>query len=123
MNNIYIVYRWEVPDSYTIEDEYLEEEKAAIIAEKEITFAQINGETVKNIAFLSWDNIQKEYITRHNLKIDADTQKIIIKRSQWASLPYTSNSIHDKNVKTWMIPSIKGSCLIFENAHFHIVAG
>ena len=47
MNQIYIIYRQEIPDSYTIEDEYLEKEKAAIMEESEITAAWINDKRIK----------------------------------------------------------------------------
>lgn len=47
MNNIYIVYRGELPDEYTIEDKYLQDEIESIKKADEITAAFLNDERIK----------------------------------------------------------------------------
>lgn len=67
-----------------------------------------------------WDHIQKAYFERIGAKINP-AGIVEIPRRVWAGLQYTDRSIHDKNIRTWMINSVNGCCLIFEHKHFEIV--
>lgn len=48
MNNIYITYADDTQDAYTIEERFTAEEVAAIMEEKTIKYAAINGVTIKD---------------------------------------------------------------------------
>lgn len=45
----------------------------------------------------------------------------IIPRKEWSRKQYTSTSINDPNVKTWMTNEGNGCTLLFEGLHFEIV--
>ena len=67
-----------------------------------------------------WDHIEQEFIFDHGWKIN-EQEKIILTRKQFNNYQYTGKSIKDNNVKTIMIPSKFGCCLIFENKHFVVM--
>lgn len=67
-----------------------------------------------------WDAYEKEYIFDHGWRIN-DSGKIELTKEQFEKNQYSGKSISDKNVKTLMLPSMHGCCLIFENKHFIIV--
>ena len=46
MNEIYLIYRGE-PDTYTIENEFLQDEISGILSDAEVTTAFVNGEKIK----------------------------------------------------------------------------
>ena len=68
-----------------------------------------------------WDDIQKAYFERIGAKINPNTDIVEVPRRVWNNLQYTDRSIYDKNIRTWMINSICGCCLIFEHRHFEII--
>lgn len=66
-----------------------------------------------------WDNIQMWFFNNEGVTIN-EKGIVEIPRKIWCKQVYrgieTSTGIHN-----WMIPSTKGSCLIFEHTHFEIV--
>ena len=70
--------------------------------------------------FTMWDLREKEYIFDHGWTIGKD-DKIRLTKSQFNKNQYTGRSLKDPSVKTLMLPSINGCCLIFEHKHFEIV--
>lgn len=68
-----------------------------------------------------WDAIEQEYIFEHGWKIDHDnSEMLVLTNKQFKQNQYTGRSIHDNSVRTLMLPSIHGCCLIFEGKHFRI---
>lgn len=67
-----------------------------------------------------WDKREEEYIFDHGFII-GEGGILKITKKQWDKLQYTGTSIKNPNIKTLMIPSTNGSCLIFEHKHFEIV--
>lgn len=67
-----------------------------------------------------WDHIQIEYFNKIGATV-GDDDIVKIPRRVWNTLQYTDRSIHDRTVKTWMINSVNGCCLIFEHKHFEII--
>ncbi len=65
------------------------------------------------------DPRMREYLNDHGIKIERDDM-IVLTRKQWDGLAYTDRSITDPSVRTWMLPSIHGCCLLFEGKHFRI---
>ena len=66
-----------------------------------------------------WDAIEQEYIFDHGWKIDYDdNEMLVLTKEQFRRYQYTGRSIHDANVRTLMLPSVHGCCLIFEGKHF-----
>lgn len=68
---------------------------------------------------MTWDTIQREYIFSHGCEID-NNGIIKIPRFVWSKQVYRGINA-DTGVKNWMIPSIRGCCLIFEHTHFEII--
>ena len=66
-----------------------------------------------------WDRYEQEYVFDHGGRFDND-EVAHFTQEQWDRMQYTGKSVHDSNVRTLMIPSFHGSCLIFENKHFVI---
>ena len=64
-----------------------------------------------------YDEYQRKYIEEAGGRIDEKTGMIYISRKRLDSQQYAGRSIHDHNIRTWMLP---GSCLIFEKRHFTI---
>ena len=64
-----------------------------------------------------YDEYQKKYIEEAGGRIDEKTGMIYISRKRFNSLKYAGRSIHNHDIRTWMLP---GSCLIFEKQHFTI---
>jgi hypothetical protein len=69
---------------------------------------------------ISWDAYEKEYIFDHGFLI-GEGGILQITKKQWDKLSYIGTSIRNPDIKTLMLPSIHGSCLIFEHKHFEIV--
>ena len=67
----------------------------------------------------NWDAYEREDILNNGGRFDANGIAHFTKKC-WESMQYTDVSIKDKNVRTLMIPSIHGCCLIFEGKHFVI---
>lgn len=66
-----------------------------------------------------WDAIEQEYIFDHGWKLDKD-EMLILTKDQYRKHQYSGKSVRDRR-KTLMLPSVHGSCLIFEGKHFRIV--
>ena len=66
-----------------------------------------------------WDNYEQEYVFDHGGHFDADEVAHFSKEC-WERMSYTGTSINNPEVRTMMIPSVHGSCLIFEGKHFVI---
>lgn len=71
---------------------------------------------------MMWDSLEKEYIFDHGWVI-GDDGRLQITKTQFKKASYTGTSINNPNIKTIMLPSVHGSCLIFEHKHFEIVEG
>jgi len=69
---------------------------------------------------IHWDRYELEYILDHGWKIMEDG-KIELSREQFEKHQYSGLSCTIPGVKTMMLPSIQGWCLIFEGNHFIIV--
>lgn len=65
------------------------------------------------------DPRMREYILDRGARIESGGM-IILTGKQWKREPYTGTSIRDGSVRTWMIPSVHGCCLLFEGKHFRI---
>lgn len=63
--------------------------------------------------------MEREYIYDHGWKIDEDGI-LVLTPDQFRKYQYTGTSVRDRNVKTLMLPSDNGCCLIFEGKHFKI---
>lgn len=66
-----------------------------------------------------WDKTEQEFIFDHGWKLD-ENEMLILTRKQFDSYQYTDRSIYDHNVRTLMLPSNFGCCLILEGKHFVI---
>ena len=66
-----------------------------------------------------FDRISKEYIFDHGWRIDS-AGFLVLSQKQFNSYQYSGKSIRDENIKTLMLPSIHGCCLVFEGKHFRI---
>ena len=68
-----------------------------------------------------WDAREQEYIFDHGWRIDYDNDEmLVLTQKQFDENQYTGRSIRDGSVRTLMIPSVHGCCLIFEGKHFRI---
>ena len=68
-----------------------------------------------------WDAHEQECIFDHGWRIDYDNDEmLVLTQKQFNEYSYTGRSIHDKSVRTLMLPSVHGCCLIFEGKHFRI---
>ena len=68
---------------------------------------------------LTWDCYERECIYDHGWQIDEKNNGILIlTKEQFESYQYSGHSLKNPEQKTLMIPSLHGSCLIFENLHF-----
>ena len=47
-------------------------------------------------------------------------EMLVLTKKQFEQNQYTGRSIHDNSVRTLMLPSVYGCCLIFEGKHFRI---
>ena len=65
-----------------------------------------------------WDAREQEYIFDHGWKLDKD-EMLVLTPEQFQQYHYTDYSIQD-GCRTLMLPSVHGSCLIFEGKHFRI---
>ena len=72
-------------------------------------------EDIKN----KWDSREQEFIFDHGWKFDSN-EKLVLTKRQFDDYQYSGRSIRNENVKTLMIPSVHGCCLIFEGLHFKI---
>lgn len=66
-----------------------------------------------------WDAREQEYIFDHGWKLDKE-EMLILTKDQYQKYQYTGKSITDGS-NTLMLPSVHGSCLIFEGKHFRII--
>jgi hypothetical protein len=66
-----------------------------------------------------WDSIEQHCIFDHGWQIDKDEMLVLTKR-QFNAYQYSGHSYRDPTVRTLMIPSLHGCCLIFEGKHFRI---
>ena len=66
-----------------------------------------------------WDKYEQEYILDHGGRFD-ENEIAHFSEVDFMSMGYIGRSIRDENVLTVMIPSVHGSCLIFEHKHFVI---
>lgn len=66
-----------------------------------------------------WDRYEQEHIFDLGGYFD-ENEVAHFSKERWETMQYTGTSINDENVRTLMIPSIHGCCLIFENKHFVI---
>lgn len=66
-----------------------------------------------------WDAYEQEYVFNHGGRFDAD-EIAHFSNAWWEIMQNKGVSINDENVRTLMIPSVHGCCLIFENKHFVI---
>ena len=68
-----------------------------------------------------WDAREREYIFDHGWRIEPDNDEmLVLTQRQFDENQYTGRSIRDGNVRTLMLPSVHGCCLIFEGKHFRI---
>lgn len=65
------------------------------------------------------DPRMREYLNDHGIKIERDGM-IVLTEKQWEKAAYKDRSVTDPTVRTWMLPSIHGCCLLFEGKHFRI---
>lgn len=70
---------------------------------------------------MNWDSMQREFIFDHGWKINRESGKLELTRKQFDDWCYTGESLNDSSIKTIMMPSVHGCCLIFEHKHFEIV--
>lgn len=68
---------------------------------------------------MTWDAYEKEFIFDHGWVIREDGI-LELTKEQFEKYQYTGTSLKKPGVKTIMLPSVHGSCLIFENLHFII---
>lgn len=69
-----------------------------------------------------WDAREQEYIFDHGWRIDyGNNEMLVLTQRQFDENQYTGRSIHNPSVRTLMLPSVYGCCLIFEGKHFRIV--
>lgn len=66
-----------------------------------------------------WDFYERECAFDHGWHFDRD-ETLVLTAKQYEEYQYSGTSIKNPNVRTLMIPSINGSCLIFEGKHFRI---
>ena len=64
-----------------------------------------------------WDVREQECMCDHGWSLDRD-EKIILTKDQFDRYPYSGRCTTDSSVKTLMLPSANGCCLIFEHKHF-----
>lgn len=67
----------------------------------------------------NWDNYEQEYVFNHGGRFDKNGVAHF-SATAYEKMAYTGRSTRDGNVRTLMIPSIHGACLIFEGKHFVI---
>lgn len=66
-----------------------------------------------------WDSRQQEYACNMGWRFD-ENEMLVLTNKQFSDYQYSGRSIYDNSVKTLMLPSVHGSCLIFEGKHFRI---
>ena len=66
-----------------------------------------------------WDRYEQEYVFDHGGYFDKD-EIAHFTQDTFEHMQNTGKSIRDENIRTMMIPSFYGTCLIFENKHFVI---
>ena len=64
-----------------------------------------------------FDAYEREYIYDHGWIIDKDGMLVLYPKQ---AARYTNKSIKDPNVRTLVLPSVHGVCLIFEGLHFRV---
>lgn len=69
---------------------------------------------------LNFDEREREFIFDHGWKI-SDDGILILTKEQFRKYQYTGKSIRDSKIRTLMLPSVNGCCLIFEDKHFRII--
>ena len=69
-----------------------------------------------------WDDRELECIFDHGWVVGKDN-KLQITKKQFENYQYTDRSIEDSSIRTLMLPSVHGCCLIFEGKHFEIIGG
>lgn len=70
----------------------------------------------------TWVGIEREWIFDHGLGIDEEGL-ILIPRSKWIRLQWTGTSLRNPSLKTLVISSDFGTCLLTEGQHFRIIGG
>jgi hypothetical protein len=66
-----------------------------------------------------WDSREQEYAFDHGWRFDKD-EMLILTKQQFRAAPYTGRSVRDSKVRTIMLPTVNGSCLILEGLHFRV---
>lgn len=69
-----------------------------------------------------WVGIEREWIYDHGFRID-DDGLILIPKSKWIRLQWTGTRLSNPSLKTLVIPSDFGTCLLTEGLHFRIIGG
>jgi hypothetical protein len=68
-----------------------------------------------------WDSIEQHCIFDHGWQIDYDNNEmLVLTKRQFNAYQYAGHSYRDPTVRTLMLPSVHGCCLIFEGKHFRI---
>ena len=66
-----------------------------------------------------WDYMEQHCIFDHGWQIDKD-EMLVLTKDQFNAYSYSGHSYRDPTVRTLMIPSMNGCCLIFEGKHFRV---
>lgn len=66
-----------------------------------------------------WDAREQEFAFDRGWRFDED-ETLVLTEKQYSAYQYAGRSALDGNVRTLMIPSVHGCCLIFEGKHFRI---
>ena len=69
---------------------------------------------------MQFDNYERQYIADRGLRLDDDGLIVLTKRQ---AARMTGRSIYRPQVRTMIIPSIHGLCLLFEGKHFRVLEG
>lgn len=70
---------------------------------------------------MNWDSTQREFIFDHGWNINRESGKLELTKKQFKDWCYTGKLNKEPGVKTIMLPSVHGCCLILEHKHFEIV--
>ena len=66
-----------------------------------------------------YDDRMREYFFDHGARIGEDG-KFCLSRDRFEKMAYAGTSVRDPSVRTLMVPSEFGVCLLFEGKHFVI---
>ena len=64
-----------------------------------------------------FDARTREYFFDHGARIGEDS-RFILPRDRFEKMAYAGTSVRDPSVRTLMVPSEYGVCLLFEGKHF-----